>query len=78
MANPFPTADVPAASPYSHTQTTAGSAWFAPPDQRTLERERLEQRARGTDATAQLIHCFPALESGARAADLAGTRAARR
>ena len=27
---------------------------------RTLERERLETRARGTDATAQLLRCFPA------------------
>ena len=33
--------------------------WSAQPDQRTLERERLESRAKGTDATSQLQRCFP-------------------
>jgi hypothetical protein len=33
--------------------------WSAQPDQRTLERERLESRAKETDATSQLLRCFP-------------------
>jgi hypothetical protein len=44
-------------------------------DQRTLEREHLEARARGTDATAQLLHCFP---SWTRALEQLSTRALER
>ena len=39
--------------------TTGGGGWADAPDGRTLERERLETRARVTDATAQLLRCFP-------------------
>jgi hypothetical protein len=35
-----------------------GGGWWSPSDQRVLERERLAQRARDTDATAQFMRCF--------------------
>lgn len=57
MTNATPAAGTPAADPYLRWETLGG--WSAPPDQRTLERERLESRARGTDATSQLLRCFP-------------------
>ena len=57
MTNPTPAAGTPAADPYLRWKT--GGGWSAQPDQRTLERERLESRARGTDATSQLLRCFP-------------------
>ena len=57
MTNPTPAAGTPAAEPYLRWGTVGG--WSAQPDQRTLERERLESRARGTDATLQLLRCFP-------------------
>ena len=41
------------------TDVGDSSGWSAPPDQRTLERERLETRARVTDAARQLLRCFP-------------------
>ena len=40
-------------------RTSWAGGWAAPADERTLERERLENRARGTDATAQMLRCFP-------------------
>jgi hypothetical protein len=58
-----------------------GGGCASPGDERTLERARLEDRARRTDAAAQLLRCFPhwsrALEQlTARALDrLAGNRA---
>ena len=57
MTNPTPAAGTPAADPYLRWET--GGGWSAQADQRTLERERLESRARGTDATSQLLRCFP-------------------
>ena len=57
MTNPTPAAGTPAADPYLRWETVGG--WSAQPDQRTLERERLESRAKGTDATLQLLRCFP-------------------
>ena len=36
-----------------------GGGSTAPADQRTLQRERLEARAQGKDASAQLVCCFP-------------------
>ena len=57
MTNPTTAAGTPAADPYLRWETTGG--WSAQPDQRTLERERLESRAKGTDATVQLLRCFP-------------------
>jgi hypothetical protein len=57
MTEATPAAGTPAADPYLRWETLGG--WSAPPDQRTLERERLESRAKGTDATLQLLRCFP-------------------
>jgi Helicase conserved C-terminal domain len=57
MTNPTPAAGTPAADPYLRWETVGG--WSAQTDQRTLERERLESRAKGTDATLQLLRCFP-------------------
>ena len=57
MTNPTTAAGTPAADPYLRWETAGG--WPAQPDQRTLERERLESRAKGTDATVQLLRCFP-------------------
>ena len=57
MTNATPAAGAPAADPYLRRETLGG--WSAQPDQRTLERERLESRAKGTDATLQLLRCFP-------------------
>ena len=57
MTNLTPAAGRPAADlfPLAGTVGRLGSRH----DQRTLEHERLEHRARGTDATAQLLRCFP-------------------
>ena len=57
MTNAIPAAGTPAADPYLHWETPGG--WSAQPDHRMLERERLESRAKGTDATLQLLRCFP-------------------
>ena len=57
MTNATPAAGTPAADSYPRWETLSG--WSAQPDQRTLERERLESRAKGTDATVQLLRCFP-------------------
>ena len=57
MTDATPAAGTPAADPYLRWETLGG--WSAQPDQRTLERERLESRAKGTDATSQLLRCFP-------------------
>ena len=57
MTNPTPAAGTPAADPYPRSETLGG--WCAQPGQRTLERERLESRAKGTDATSMLLRCFP-------------------
>ena len=57
MTNPTTAAGTPAADPYPRWQTLG--RWSAQADQRTLERERLESRAKGTDATLQLLRCFP-------------------
>jgi len=57
MTNPTTAAGTPAANPYLRWETVGG--WPAQPDQRTLDRERLESRAKGTDATLQLLRCFP-------------------
>ena len=76
MTNPTPAAGTPAADPYLRWETMGG--WSAQPDQRTLERGRLESRAKGTDATLKLLRCFPKLEPRARAVDFPDNRAARR
>ena len=57
MTNATPAAGTPAADPYLRWEPLGG--WSAQADQRTLERERLESRAKGTDATVQLLRCFP-------------------
>jgi hypothetical protein len=57
MTDATPAAGTPAADPYLRWETVGGSS--ARPDQRTLERERLESRAKGTHATLQLSRCFP-------------------
>ena len=57
MTNPTSAAGTPAAEPYLRWGTVG--SWSAQPDRRTLEHERLESRARGTDATLQLLRCFP-------------------
>ncbi len=57
MTNATPAAGTPAADPFLRWETVGG--WSPQPDRRTLERERLESRARGTDATLQLLRCFP-------------------
>ena len=59
MANTIPAAGIPAATTYPRWWATGGGGWAAAPDGRTLERERLETRARVTDATGQLLRCFP-------------------
>src|SRR5579875_45336 len=59
MTNPSAAAGLPAADPPAHTRENWHGRW-ATSEARTLERERLETRARGTDATAQLLRCFPA------------------
>ena len=56
MTNATPAAGIPAADPYLRWETVGG--WSAQPDRRTLERERLESRAKGTDAALQLLRCF--------------------
>jgi hypothetical protein len=53
-------AGMPAATAYTQGRALRDGGWCSAPDQRTLERERLERRARDTDAAAQLIRCFPA------------------
>jgi hypothetical protein len=58
MANAIP-AGMPAATTYPRWRATGGGGWAAPPDGHTLERERLETGARVTDATGQLLRCFP-------------------
>ena len=57
MTNPTTAAGTPAADPYPRWETLG--RWSAQADQRTLERERLESRAKRTDATLQLLRCFP-------------------
>ncbi|MEO8968162.1 MAG: hypothetical protein ABI427_11515 [Solirubrobacteraceae bacterium] len=57
MTDATPAAGTPAADPYLRWETQGG--WSAQPDRRTLERERLESRAKGTDAALQLLRCFP-------------------
>jgi hypothetical protein len=59
MANTIPAAGMPAATTHPRWRQTGGGGWADAPDGRTLERERLEARARGTDATGQLLRCFP-------------------
>ena len=56
MTNAIPAAGMPAATTYPRSRA---GGWAAPPDDRTLERERLETRARVTDAAGQLLRCFP-------------------
>ena len=71
----------PPPAPRRRILICAGKPWAAgppPADQRTLERERLEYARAGTDATAAAAALLPTLDPRARAADLAGTRAARR
>ena len=76
MTNATPAAGTPAADPYLRWETRGG--WSAQPDQRTLERERLESRARGTDATLQLLRCFPSWTRALEQLTVRTTRAARR
>ena len=57
MTNQTTAAGTPAADPYLRRETLGG--WAAQPDERTLERERLESRAKGTGATVRLLRCFP-------------------
>jgi hypothetical protein len=59
MANAIPAAGMPAATTYPRWRATGGGGWADAPDGRTLKRERLETRARTTDATGQLLRCFP-------------------
>src|SRR5450755_3907864 len=59
MANTISAAGIPAATTYPRWRATGGGGWADAPDGRTLERERLETRARTTDATGQLLRCFP-------------------
>ena len=59
MANTIPAAGIPAATTYPRWWATGGGGWADALDGRTLERERLETRARVTDATGQLLRCFP-------------------
>ena len=59
MAKAVPAAGMPAATTYPRWRATGGGGWADAPDGRTLERERLETRARLTDATGQLLRCFP-------------------
>ena len=59
MTNLTPAAGLPAADLFARVRTSWAGGWAAPADQRTLEHERLENRARGTDATVQLLRCFP-------------------
>ena len=68
MTNATPAAGTPAADPYLRWRNRG--RLVRPADQRTLERERLESRAKGTDATSQLLRCFPRWTPRARAADL--------
>jgi Helicase conserved C-terminal domain len=58
MQNLSPAAAAPAATTSDHGRPAA-SGWLLPSASRTIERERLEARARGTDATTQLCRCFP-------------------
>ena len=57
MTNATAAAGHPAADPPARTRNPG--RLVRPADQRTLERERLETRARGTEATSQLLRCFP-------------------
>ena len=59
MTNVTPAAGRPAADLSMRSPASWGGGWAAPVDERTLERERLEDRARRADATAQLQRCFP-------------------
>ena len=59
MTNVTPAAGRPAADLSMRSLASWGGGWAAPVDERTLERERLEDRARRADATAQLQRCFP-------------------
>ena len=59
MTKTIPAAGIPAATTYPRWRATGGGGWADAPDGRTLERERLEARARVTDATGQLLRCFP-------------------
>ena len=60
MADSSLAAGMPAATASADTQRGAprGGGWWSPSDQRVRERERLQQRARDTDATAQFMRCF--------------------
>ena len=59
MTNVISAAGRPAANPSVRSPASWGGGWAAPVGERTLERERLEDRARRVDATAQLQRCFP-------------------
>lgn len=59
MTNASAAAGLPAADPPAHACENWHGPWAAS-ETRTLERERLETRARGTEATAQLLRCFSA------------------
>ena len=76
MTNPTSAAGTPAADPYLRWETMGG--WSAQPDQRTLERERLESRAQWNGRDLAAVALLPKLDPRARAVDLADTRAARR
>ena len=58
MQNLQATAGAPAATTFDCGRPAEG-AWLRPSASRTIERQRLEARARGTDATTQLCRCFP-------------------
>ena len=51
-------AGMPAATADTQGCAPRGGGRWSPSDQRARERERLERRARDTDATAQLMPCF--------------------
>src|SRR5450755_2967761 len=59
MANTIPAAGISGATTYPRWRVNGGGGWADAPDGRTLKRERLETRARTTDATGQLLRCFP-------------------
>ena len=58
MTDLTPAAGRPAADLFPALPARWGG-WAGAVDERTLEHERLEHRARGTDATAQLLRCLP-------------------
>ena len=55
----FAAADTPAAASTFSGQALSLPGWTSPGQDRLVERERLMDHARGTDAAQQLQRCFP-------------------